>query len=125
MQNHLRTKVDEIGQIEIDELYIGINKIGQHFVIPVQAKVGNDKIGVVQLYQDIEFCKKRFSNLICIPIAVNFNENNNTICMFRLAIENFSVQIAEEKCYRLVDSAALSGDYVLKVNTEQNQVLLE
>jgi len=28
LQNHLRTKLDEIGQIEIDELYVGMNRQG-------------------------------------------------------------------------------------------------
>ncbi|WP_420636684.1 endonuclease [Candidatus Palauibacter sp.] len=38
LQNHLRTTVKDLGQIEIDELYIGIDKLGCHYVIPVQAK---------------------------------------------------------------------------------------
>lgn len=125
MQNHLRTKVDEIGQIEIDELYIGVNKIGQHFIIPVQAKVGNDKIGVVQLYQDIQFCEKRFSDLICVPIAIHFDIESNSICMFRLALEDFSVQIVEEKHYHLVDAARITPDYIQQNNKENNIMLLE
>lgn len=125
MQNHLRTKVDEIGQIEIDELYIGVNKIGQHFVIPVQAKVGNDKIGVVQLYQDIEFCRRRFPDLHCIPIAVHFNEEQNEICMFRLALDGFSVQIVEEKHYRLTNASNLPQDYVQRINAEEAPRILE
>lgn len=35
LQNHLRTTVKGIGQIEIDELYVGLDKRGCHFVIPV------------------------------------------------------------------------------------------
>jgi hypothetical protein len=38
LQNHLRTKVKGIGQIEVDELYLGIDRGGSHHVIPVQAK---------------------------------------------------------------------------------------
>ena len=38
LQNHLRTTVEGMGQIEIDELYIGLDKHGCHYVIPVQAK---------------------------------------------------------------------------------------
>lgn len=37
LQNHLRTTVKSIGQIEIDELYVGIDKFGCHYVIPVGA----------------------------------------------------------------------------------------
>lgn len=124
MQNHLRTKVDEIGQIEIDELYIGVNKIGQHFVIPVQAKVGNDKIGAVQLYQDIQFCASRFPSLVCVPIAVHFLEEQDEICMFRLALENFSVRIVEEKHYKLSKADQVTEEYIRRMNTEFQQMLL-
>jgi len=106
MQNHLRTKVDGIGQIEIDELYVGVNKTGQQFIIPVQAKIGSDRIGAVQLYQDITYCHARLPDLICIPIAVHYIEADNKICMFRLALDRYSVAIVEEKHYRLVQSNA-------------------
>lgn len=45
---HLRTIVKGVGQIEIDDLYIGLDKYGCHYVIPVQAKDGKDQIGAVQ-----------------------------------------------------------------------------
>ncbi len=45
LQNHLRTTVEGIGQIEIDELYVGLDKRGCHYVIPVQAKGGKDQSG--------------------------------------------------------------------------------
>src|SRR5258707_6951810 len=40
LQNHLRTKVLNYGQIEIDELYVGVDSQGTHYVVPVQAKGG-------------------------------------------------------------------------------------
>ena len=49
LQNHLRTTVNNIGQIEIDELYVGLDKYGCHYIIPVQAKGGRDQLGVVQI----------------------------------------------------------------------------
>src|SRR5439155_6389295 len=35
LQNHLRTTIDEMGQVETDELYIGIDKRGAHYILPV------------------------------------------------------------------------------------------
>lgn len=35
LQNHLRTTVREIGQVETDEIYIGIDKRGAHYVLPI------------------------------------------------------------------------------------------
>lgn len=59
LQNHLRTKLDEIGQIEIDELYVGANRQGEHFIIPVQVKKERDQLGVSQLLQDLAYCRAR------------------------------------------------------------------
>jgi hypothetical protein len=56
LQNHLRTAVSSIGQVEIDELYVGLDKRGIHYVIPVQAKGGKDKLSVVQVEQDLTVC---------------------------------------------------------------------
>ena len=125
MQNHLRTRVAGIGQIEIDELYMGVNKIGQHFIIPVQAKLGNDKIGAVQLFQDITFCQVRFPDLICIPIAVHFSEVDNRICMFRLTLDHYSVSIVDEKHYRLLQSDAFDDGYIRGVNAGNTPLLLD
>ena len=33
-----------------DEIYVGIDRNGRHFAIPVQAKVDSDKIGSAQLF---------------------------------------------------------------------------
>lgn len=60
LQNHLRTTVAEIGQVETDEIYIGIDKRGAHYVLPVQAKGGADRIGVVQIEQDFAVCAENF-----------------------------------------------------------------
>ena len=58
LQNHLRTKVQGIGQIEIDELYAGTSRSGELFIIPVQVKRQKDRLGVSQLLQDLEYCKR-------------------------------------------------------------------
>jgi hypothetical protein len=58
LQNHLRTNVQGIGQIEIDELYVGANRQGEHYIIPVQVKRERDRLGVSQLLQDLEYCAR-------------------------------------------------------------------
>lgn len=117
MQNHLRTQIKDYGQIEIDEIYVGVNKKGQHFIIPVEAKVGKDKIGVVQLMQDIRYCEQNFPNLICIPIAVHKLQDDG-LCIFRLKIENDEAKIVDEKHYRLVHSKEIDIDDIAKRNKE-------
>ncbi len=42
LQTHLRTTIDNYGQIEIDELYVGVDARGVQYIVPVQAKGGKD-----------------------------------------------------------------------------------
>ncbi len=47
LQNHLRTTVPNMGQMETDEIYIGLDKTGTQYVVPIQAKGGTDRLGIV------------------------------------------------------------------------------
>jgi hypothetical protein len=38
LQNHLRTTVAGMGQVETDEVYVGVDKKGAHYIFPIQAK---------------------------------------------------------------------------------------
>jgi hypothetical protein len=38
LQSHIRTQIPDHGQVEIDELYVGVDKDGQGFVLPVEAR---------------------------------------------------------------------------------------
>lgn len=103
LQNHLRTTVDEIGQIEIDELYVGIDKYGCHYVIPVQAKGGKDQISVVQTLQDLAWCEQRFPGMRVKALSVQFL-GQNKIAFFELVIQDFALKVVEERHYKLVPS---------------------
>lgn len=109
LQNHLRTTVTGIGQIETDEIYIGVDKKGVQYVVPVQAKGGMDKQGKVQIEQDLELCKTKFPNLICIPIAAQFMANN-TIALFAFELVDDVVRITSERHYTLVEDSVLSKE---------------
>ena len=106
LQNHLRTTVKDIGQIEIDELYIGLDKRGCHYVIPVQAKGGKDQIGVVQTTQDIRFVEEKFNGLRCRAIAAQFMEDGN-VALFELTLSGDEIQVVDERHYRLVPASDL------------------
>lgn len=101
LQNHLRTTVQGIGQIEIDEIYVGIDNRGRQYVIPVQAKGGNDQLSVVQTKQDIACCGQKFSSLICRSISAQFMAED-LIAMFELTQEHDEVRVVDEKHYKLV-----------------------
>lgn len=107
LQNHLRTTVKGIGQIEIDEIYVGLDRHGRQFVVPVQAKGGSDKHGVVQTQQDIACCREKFKALTCRPVSAQFMSNGR-IAMFELTVENDEVKVVDEKHYQLVHATDIS-----------------
>lgn len=109
LQNHLRTTVDGIGQIETDELYVGVDKKGRQFIIPVQAKGGTDKIGITQIEQDIALCKQKYPNLICRAIACQFI-SNDVVAMFEFGIEEERIVKVNEHHYKIIDADNISED---------------
>lgn len=100
LQSHLRTTVKGMGQVETDEVYIGVDKRGAHFVIPVQAKGGNDRINIVQIEQDIAMCTGKFPAAICRPIAAQFMADD-VIALFEFEKSAGGVVVAVERHYRL------------------------
>lgn len=104
IQNHLRTTVSCIGQIEIDEIYLGVSKKGAHYVIPCQAKSPGDRFGIVQVMQDIEFSKARYPDAICKPIALQFLTNSD-LAILELSVETvddiFKISVVDERHYQL------------------------
>lgn len=111
LQNHLRTTVKGIGQIEIDELYVGLDKRGCHYVIPVQAKGGKDQIGIVQTTQDIRFVEQRFPGMRCRAISAQFM-TDQIVALFELTLQDDEVKVVEERHYRLVPASELDPDAI-------------
>ena len=102
LQNHLRTTVKGVGQIEIDEVYVGIDRHGCQYIIPVQAKGGNDRLSSVQARQDIACCAEKFPNLVCRAISAQFMDDFK-IAIFELCLdEDGIIKTVEERHYRLV-----------------------
>ena len=111
LQNHLRTTVKGMGQIEIDELYIGLDRYGCHYVIPVQAKGGKDQIGIVQTTQDIRFVEQKFPGMKCRAIAAQFMDDE-IVALFELTLQDDNIKVVDEKHYRLVPSSSLDSDAI-------------
>jgi hypothetical protein len=110
VQNHLRTTVANIGQIEIDEIYVGVNKRGTHFVLPCQAKSPGDRFGIVQVMQDVALCGERYPNAICKPIALQFIGENNVALLELIVSERndiLQLSVVDEKHYELVPRSEL------------------
>jgi len=111
LQNHLRTTVPDVGQVETDEIYVGIRKSGEQFIIPVQAKGGSDKIGLVQVEQDLLLCQAKYPSLTPRLVAVQFQRGDEkVIVMFELTIQKDNLRIIDERHYRLVPYSEIDDD---------------
>ncbi len=108
LQSHLRSTVPGMGQVETDEVYVGIDRRGAQYVMPVQAKGGRDAINIVQIEQDIGLCAAKFSTAICRPIAAQFMEDD-LIALFEFEMRRGVVKVAAEKHYRLVGPDEIDG----------------
>ncbi len=117
LQSHLRTSVPDIGQVETDEIYVGVDRRGAQYVFPVQAKGGTDRLSVVQIAQDIAMCSVRFPELICRPIAAQFM-GRELIAMFEFEQGNVGIPVvAEERHYRLIPSDEVTPELLRAYRT--------
>ena len=87
-----------MGQVETDELYVGVDKKGIHYVFPVQAKGGTDKLSIVQIEQDFAVCARKFPTLLCRPVAAQFMPDG-VIALFGPAVhESFALRQTHSSC---------------------------
>ena len=113
LQNHLRTTVAGVGQVETDEVYVGVDKQGCHYVIPVQAKGGSDKLSRVQIEQDMALCADKMPSLVCRAVGTQFMEDEG-IAMFEFERTGDDVTIVTERHYQLVPPEAVTSDDLVK-----------
>ncbi len=113
LQNHLRTTVPNIGQVETDEIYVGIDRRGAQYVFPIQAKGGTDELGVVQIEQDIALCRNKFPNLNCRTIAAQFM-GEDVIAMFEFELQDDVLEKVAEKHYKLVPPDEITAEEIKK-----------
>ncbi len=118
LQSHLRTSVtirSALGtgnssfQVETDDLYIGLDKYGAHYVIPVQAKGGSDDLSVVQIWQDFLVTEQKFAQLIARPVAAQFMDRGR-IALFEFGNQENEISIIEERHYELVPAEQLKDE---------------
>jgi hypothetical protein len=103
LQSHLRTTIPE-SQVETDEIYVGVDKHGAHYVFPVQAKGGKDFLNVVQIWQDFKVCAEKFPDLLARPVGAQFMADD-VIALFTFEWDGgdgISIAPGSERHYRLV-----------------------
>ena len=118
LQSHLRTSVtvenaidgsSSSSQVETDDLYVGLDEHGAHYVLPVQAKGGSDALSVIQIWQDFRVAEQKFADLLPRPIAAQFMANDE-IALFEFEESDNKITIARERHYELVPSDQLTPE---------------
>lgn len=121
LQNHLRTTIGNGVQVEVDEVYVAVDRHGRQFVLPVQAKGGSDEIGITQTEQDLAACAEKWPQMICRPVSVQFGADGR-IALFELAVQDDQVRVRRESHYQLVPAKDISSadlkDYGLATGPE-------
>ncbi|WP_219859852.1 hypothetical protein [Nocardia farcinica] len=108
LQNHLRTTAKGVGQVEVDEVYVAVDRYGRQFVLPVQAKGGTDEIGITQTEQDLAVCAEKWPDMVCRPISAQFAADGR-IALFELALQDDQVRVRREAHYKLVPGGEITA----------------
>jgi hypothetical protein len=109
LQNHRRIGVSGIGQVETDEIYIGIDQRGAHYVIPVEAKGERERLGIIQIAHNLALAAEHFGELICRPMAAQFL-TDGTIALLEFTSGEKGIVIRQETHYRLVPPDELTDE---------------
>jgi hypothetical protein len=113
LQSHLRTTVRRMGQVETDEIYIGVDRRGRSMCFQSRRREGAYRLSVVQILQDIEVGSEKFPNLICRPIAAQFM-GGDSIALFDFEMTPTGLALANERHYRLVPPEQMTSDDLAK-----------
>ena len=115
---HMRTSIEvvnplsgspEKAQVETDELYVGIDRHGAHYILPVQAKGGHDSLSIIQIWQDLHVAEQKFPALIPMPVAAQCMQDGS-IALFQFDKSAEEITIARECHYNLVPQTELTDE---------------
>ncbi len=105
LQSHVRAYVDEMGQVEVDDLYLAVNTDGEWFCIPLEAKPANlgEQLGRIQLSSMVAYAEQEFSELPIRPIGVKMMRDDSIFFVeFTATSDPTEIKSRFYKRYRLV-----------------------
>lgn len=106
LQGHIRTFMEDSGQIEIDDLYLGVDTDGRQYVIPVEAKSMHEPLGVVQVVSLNAFGRSSYPDLILRSVAVKaWHDGTIFFVEFNASEDSEKVKATNFRRYRLVREA--------------------
>ncbi len=113
LQNHYRTNIEDYGQIEVDDMYVGIDKAGRQYFMPLEAKGRGGDLSVIQIGQNIACGTKQFKHLILRPLGAKFLADGS-IAMFEFNVtkEWDKIKKIEERRYKLVPANEVPAEQI-------------
>jgi hypothetical protein len=109
LQNHPRTSLADIVQVETDGIYVGVGRGGAHCSVPVQANGKRDRLNIVQIEQDAAMCAEKFPQLICRPVGAQFLRDG-IIALRDFVGSKEGARTFDERHYQLVPSDDLTDE---------------
>ncbi|MCL6430255.1 MAG: endonuclease [Anaerolineae bacterium] len=106
VQGHIRAFVQGSGQVEIDDLYLGVDIDGRQYAVPVEAKTAREPLGVVQVVAMNAYTRATLPELTLRPVAVKASLDGSLFFLeFNDALDSESVEVINYRRYRLVREA--------------------
>lgn len=103
LQGHFRTTVRGLGQVEIDDLYLGVDEDGAWAALPIESKVGGERLGVVQVRALALFARQQFPGMKVRPLGIKtLNDGTLLFIEFSDRTDLDSVAARRYKRYELV-----------------------
>ncbi len=113
MQGHIRTFIPRSGQIEVDDLYLGVDLNGKQYVIPVEAKSEREPLGVVQVVSLNTYALKAYPDLTLKSVAVKAWPDGSIFFLeFNSAVDGEDLSVTNYRRYRLIregETQAMAG----------------
>lgn len=104
LQSHIRTTI-EGGQIEVDDLYVGLDQNGKAYILPLEAKSPEekDRLNWIQVSNLVKYAKLKFPDLTCRPIAAKpVDRNTIYLIEFEDKTDFEEIGIKNIKLYKLI-----------------------
>lgn len=103
LQGHVRAYIEDSGQVEIDDLYLGVDTDGNQYVIPIEAKTADEPLGLIQITNLNAFAQENFPDLILQSIAIKFwSDGSIFFVAFNQTVDCDKVEVTNFKRYRLI-----------------------
>ncbi len=119
LDSHLRTTMSNLGEVETDEIYVGLDERGAHCVLPVQAAGRGDVLSIAHIERNIAVCTTKFPSLTCRPIGAQL-VRDDFIALFEFQKGKDGIRICAERHYRLVRPDQLTADDLRRYREQLN-----